>query len=156
LQLLQFFYSSNDMKTRRQFLLNCSTLALAASALPTGLWAASPRSAAAGGFESFHAQVGSVFRVENASGASVRLKLVEARQTVSRHPQAHLAPDAQNEKFALLFRGVAGGELTQDTYEFSHSELGGFLMFIVPVKVAGSEHFHYEAIFNRPRTENLV
>jgi len=144
------------MKTRRQFLLNCSTLALAAGVLPTGLLAGSSRPVVAGSFESFRAQVGSTFRVASRAGASVRVELVEAREWVSQHPQAQLALDAQHEKFSLLFRPVAGSALTQDTYEFSHAELGGFLMFIVPVKVAGSDHFHYEAIFNRPRTESLV
>lgn len=144
------------MKTRRQFLLNCSTLALAAGVLPTGLLAGSTRPVVAGSFESFRAQVGSIFTVASRTGAPVRVELAAAEEWVSQHPQASSAFDAQHEKFSLLFRPVTGAALSQDTYEFSHAELGQLLVFVVPVKVAGSDHFHYEAIFNRLRPESLV
>ena len=47
--------------------------------------------------------------------------------------------------FALRFSGPA---LTQDTYTVSHSRLGRFPLFLVPMGAAGTSVAH-EAVFNR-------
>ncbi len=60
------------------------------------------------------------------------------------------APDAWNEKFSLLFRGLPSQPLAQDTYLFEHRMLGRFAMFIVPIGSRNAGYRLYEAIFNRP------
>jgi hypothetical protein len=84
------------------------------------------------------------------------LRLIEAKWHTVRHPQAHLAADAQNEKFSLLFQSSGPVELTQNTYPFEHPALGRLDIFIVPIKVRGGACHHYEAVFNRPSTACLT
>jgi len=146
------------MKNRRQFLFDCSTLTVAAGLLPSALMAAAAAKmpACAADFAAFAAQQGTVFTVSSPATSPVRLKLVAAKTNPSTHPLAHLAPDARNEKFSLLFRSTGPLALTQNTYAFEHPALGRLDIFIVPVQVRGSAHSHYEAIFNCPPTETSV
>jgi hypothetical protein len=146
------------MKTRRQFLLDCSTLALASGLLPTALVSASvvSPSLCAASFADFAALQGTSFAVSAPGVAAVRLKLIETKWLTSRQPQAQLAADAQNEKFTLLFQGSNQTELTQNTYTFEHPELGRLDIFLVPVPVSGSENCHYAAVFNRPVLPTIV
>ncbi len=67
------------------------------------------------------------------------------------YPQMSGAEDGQNEKFSLLFRGMNGQALDQDTYLFEHAGIGQFAMFIVPIGAMDTNHDYYEAVFNRPR-----
>jgi len=140
------------MKNRRQFLLDCSTLTLAAGLLPATLAkaAAATATSCAASFAGFTAQLGTVFSASSASTRKVRLKLVAAESNPSTHPLAHLAPDASNEKFTLIFRAIDQAGLAQATYTFEHPELGRQEIFIVPARVNGSEPDHYAATFNRP------
>jgi hypothetical protein len=141
------------MKTnRRKFLVDCSTLTLAVGFLPAALaTAASAKTPGrAASFADFAAQCGTVFTVSSATAQAVQLELVAVESNASKHPLAHLAPDAQNEKFTLLFRAADRAGLAQDTYMFEHPELGRQEIFIVPARVNGSEPDHYAATFNRP------
>lgn len=143
------------LNTRRNFLAQCSTLALAAAIVPTTVSAlpATPRLAAGDPLRLavFSRQVGTAFRVRH-GGALLIMELTEACATCSEHPLAANAPDASHEKFSLCFRARAGQRLDQDTYEFEHSQMGRFLMFIVPLPTRAPGPQYYEAIFNR-RTE---
>jgi hypothetical protein len=48
----------------------------------------------------------------------------------------------------LKFAGPASAPLAQNTYSFSHKNMGSFEMFIVPSGTTGSM-IQYQAIFNR-------
>lgn len=145
------------MKNRRQFLFDCSTLTLVAGLLPSTLMAAAAKTPArAAGFAAFAAQQGTLFTLSSPGGRAMQLELVSACLNPSTHPRAHLAPDARNEKFTLLFRNLGAAGLQQDTYAFEHPALGRLDIFIVPARVAGAAQEHYAAIFNCPSTETLV
>jgi hypothetical protein len=139
------------MTTRRQFLINCSSLTLAASLAPTSVFAQTSRNLLSGqiGFDAFLTQAGTVFNVLPESLPAAKLKLIEVRLNSLDYPGAHKAADARNEKFSLLFRSGDRPALEQDTYVFDHPEIGRFAMFIVPVRVRGGGHNYYQAIFNR-------
>ena len=142
--------------TRRQFLAGCSTLTLAAAASPTmALGLSFPRQTASLdsiGFAHFATQLGTVFRVWPNPQQALGMILVEAQPLPLNLPEARWAPDAQNEKFSLIFQGPEEFPLEQDTYLFEHSGLGRFPMFIVPVATRSGRDAFYEAIFNRPFT----
>lgn len=148
------------MTTRRQFLVGCSALTVAAGLTPATLLAAPfqvrdiPLDRI--GFDTFASQLDMTFRVSQKAAPDAGLKLVEAKPVVSSHPLAHLAEDARNEKFSLLFRGPAGLALGQDTHTFENKDIGRFAMFIVPVKTRDTGHAYYEATFNRPSSKTLI
>jgi hypothetical protein len=52
------------------------------------------------------------------------------------------------DNFSLVFRGVHTTQLRQNTYQFEHTQLGIFNLFIVPAGSQGNLKF-YQAIFNR-------
>ena len=140
------------MTNRRQFLLSCSTLTMGVGLMPLRLLSAPliSREFSLGEirFETFAAHLGTCFTVSKNSTTARTLKLVEAQLMLLKHPLAHHAADAQNEKFSLMFSGASDLPLTQDTYIFEHTETGRFAMFIVPVKIKDATY--YQAIFNRP------
>jgi len=148
------------MSTRRQFLARCSVLAagagLASPALLAAPWPSQVLALHEISFQSFAQQAGTLFSVKRKSAPAVRLKLIEAKSAQTAYPNAHLAEDAQNEKFSLRFRGPAGAVLDQDTHLFEHAELGRFAMFIVPVGPQSPGHAYYEAVFNRPAPGALI
>ncbi len=141
------------MTTRRQFLAGCSVLTFAAGLAPSALLAAPTETQSVAlhevSYDFFARQLGATFTVSQKSAPDVRLKLVEARLTPARDPRAHLAEDARNEKFSLLFRGPVAAALPQNTHTFAHADLGRFAMFIVPVRTSDANHAYYEAVFNR-------
>jgi len=141
------------MPTRRQFLANASALALTASVSPAAF---AGRSQAREVLledispADFARQLNTAFAVRPPPGTAIELLLVEFRPVVSSKRGSPDAPDAQNEKFALLFRGPLGVPLAQGTYSFDHARLGRFAMFIVPIGCLDQSHCYYEAVFNRP------
>ncbi|HLX94816.1 MAG TPA: hypothetical protein VKU37_03650 [Verrucomicrobiae bacterium] len=142
------------MPTRRQFLINCSTLTLAAGFVPAAFFSKSVRADGLSrnriGFDVFRDNTGSIFTVHAETAAATRLKLMVAERYQAADPGAHIAPDARNENFSVLFRRTAGPMLPQNTYVFEHSDLGRFPLFIVPVRVGQDPgHDCYEAVFNR-------
>jgi len=102
------------------------------------------------GFGAFAELQNTVFRVQ-AGGQTIALELVEARLAGAHPYSSPAAPDAQNERFALLFAGSLAQPLTQDTYWFEQPRIGRFGMFIAPIGHQDSSRLYYEAIFNRPQ-----
>ena len=60
------------------------------------------------------------------------------------------APDAEFERFSLVFAGSQADRLPQENYLFEHPQIGRFEMFIVPVLSLDPKRQKYEAVFNRP------
>jgi hypothetical protein len=52
------------------------------------------------------------------------------------------------DNFSLVFRGVQATALRQNTYQFEHTKLGTFSLFIVPAGSQGNMKF-YRAVINR-------
>ncbi|HEY3762545.1 MAG TPA: hypothetical protein VGN23_12435 [Verrucomicrobiae bacterium] len=132
--------------------MRCSTLTLAAGLLPTSFVFEPSRTEHLSlnqiSFDTFLAQRGTVFKALPKSAPAVKLKLIEAQECQVSCPQPHLAKDAGNEKFSLLFHGHGPG-LEQDTYVFEHGSIGRFSMFIVPVHAQNDQNHYYQAVFNR-------
>jgi hypothetical protein len=137
---------------RRQFLVGCSALTAAASLAPEAVLASPFRSRdvspARISLEKFAACRGAHFKVLRPNAIAVGLRLVEVAPWQHVYPQTAGAEDGQNEKFSLIFGGVNGQALDQDTYVFEHAGIGRFALFIVPI---GTSPDYYEAVFNRPR-----
>lgn len=90
----------------------------------------------------FESYLNSDFRVANGRDETwLRLVLVEDFPT----EQVLRAPE---ECFRLLFLEKVGSSLEQGTYQFEHSALGTFPLFIVPGNPA-AVRTRYEAVFNR-------
>jgi hypothetical protein len=144
--------------TRRQFLRNCSMIAIAASLTPTAVLAqrrGGPRGAPDQlVFEQFVQELNTSFSLRAGSRTS-RLLLVEAHRLPV---TAANSEDARNERFSLLFRGPAHPPLAQDTFLFEHPRIGPLAIFIVPtVCTEDATHCYYEAVFNYPvRPADLV
>jgi hypothetical protein len=141
------------MSTRRRFLRD-SSLAAAAALVPTGALAELIRSRTLSldqvHFAAFAANVGTTFWVLQDQAPATGLELAQAQASP---PPANAiqaaAPDAWNEKFSLLFRGLPSQPLEQDTYLFEHGNIGRFAMFIVPIGSPDAGYPIYQAIFNR-------
>lgn len=139
--------------TRREFLRGSCALAAAAVCAPGALLAEpAPGGAvplAAIRFAAFTRAWGSPFRVLLAEGLSLEILLARVEPKLPANALQAAAPDADNEKFSLLFQGPPEPPLPQDTYTFQHPRIGTFAMFIVPVGSADGTHRYYEAVFNR-------
>lgn len=85
----------------------------------------------------FSAHLQSVFRLRDQS-TTVELALVEVVD----------GSTTRQVSFSLLFRGPQHPPLTQQIYRFEHDGLGGFDLFIVPVR-RDAQGSYYEAIINR-------
>lgn len=146
------------MSSRRKFLLNSVTLATAALATPLhaadGLFSfrRGEVSLEELSFGEFAAQVDTPFLVRTPCGRKIEMKLVKADQA-PQFPQhgRRPAPDADFERFSLVFSHQHGEVLEQETYKFEHGRLGHFDLFIVPVFTRDPQATKYAAVFNRPR-----
>ncbi len=141
--------------TRRQFIVNCSTLAFTAAVVPAALGAplrgrtmALPLEPIGPG--NFARQVNTNFIARPPHGAPTTLVLVEIRSLMASPAASPSAEDARNEKFSLLFAGPLTAPLAQNTYTFAHPQVGNFAIFIVPIGCLDPSQCYYEAIFNRP------
>lgn len=133
---------------------------MTALAWPTGLLAAP------GGFvmkeltledvclATFAGQLQTTFRVTDAPAGDLELKLIEASRAQTSARQPATAPDAQYEKFSLIFSGPKAQVLAQQIYRFEHPQIGWFAMFIVPIVTEAADRQNYQAIFNRPISRN--
>lgn len=101
-------------------------------------------------FESFVEQVNTTFEVVDDLVGRRELRLIEVTPYVPRTAPDPSAPDADYEKFSLLFAAPRHRLLTARIHKFSHRRLGRFEMFITPVLSMSQERYHYEAVFNRP------
>jgi len=140
------------MTSRRRFLRDSSLLAVAllpASAL-AGRIGARTSSLDQIRFGAFAANAGSTFWVLQDRGPAIGLELARAEQQPPVNPSQAAAPDAWNEKFSLVFRGLPNQALDADTYLFEHNRLGRFEMYITPIGLPNDAYQRYEAIFNRP------
>ena len=80
----------------------------------------------------FSPYVGQRFKVNSATASQLELK-----EVFNRGPSS----------FSVFFSGPSEPALNQATYEFEHSELGRFPLFIVPSRGGGGDQL-YEAVFN--------
>jgi hypothetical protein len=139
-----------NMRTRRQFLVNCSIMGITASLSPTAL--AAPRARRVRRvalddvtFADLAAEAGSVFVVRAAPKTLIPLVLTQIDA-----PRQKTGLDAANEKFTLVFAGALDQALEQNTYTFQHPALGVFPLFITRVGSRDAALCCYEAVFNRP------
>lgn len=138
------------MKTRRDFLRDCSLIAGTVAVVPAVTLAQASdsmlRPGGAPGLEVFRRFLNTPFTVRTRDGHVV-LTLVQAAKfsSVTASPEI-----AGNENFSLLFHGARPSRLSQNTYAFEHSGLGKFSMFITPVGLPAETHHCYEAVFSRP------
>jgi hypothetical protein len=136
--------------TRREFLIRCS--AAAGTILPGWGYAEplpTPSALEYPSFAAFAQQLYTEFLVIPDAGLPLPLELVRAEPAISSESFTWNAPDAQNEKFSLLFRGPLSPALEQDTYVFVHATLGDLAIFIVPLRCETPDFGLYEAVFNR-------
>jgi len=104
-------------------------------------------------YDVFARQLHTRFGVHLSPDRTVALELIEAQEIQSRPRQdGRPAPDANYEKFSLLFAGALDDALPQQIHRFGHDEIGQFEMFIVPVMSKDPKRRWYEANFNRPRS----
>jgi hypothetical protein len=115
----------------------CSTLTVAAGLAPATVLASPLRTRNVPlegiSLEKFATCRGSNFRVLRPNAVVVGLRLVEVAPWQPVYPRMSGGEDSQNEKFSLMFQGVDGQALDQDTYLFEHTGIGQFAMFIVPI-----------------------
>lgn len=148
--------AANLMSSRRRFLACGAAAVVTAMAYPTKVFAAPLRffrkeqSLDELRLATFAGQLHTTFRVTDTPAGRLELKLVEASQTKAAPCQPAKTPDAQYEKFSLIFSGPKAPLLAQQIYRFEHSQIGGFAMFIVPIVTRATKQQHYQAIFNRP------
>lgn len=137
------------MKTRREFLRDCSLVAGMAALAPVSTLAGPANTIISPtklpGFDQFLRQVNTAFTLDNA-GQSLPLILVNAARSAAYSSSEVRA----NENFSLTFRGPVDRPLLQNTYEFVHPQLGPLSMFITPVGSPQETHCRYEAVFSRP------
>jgi hypothetical protein len=98
-------------------------------------------------------QVNTPFRIQTASGRTIKVTLAEVKIGLERALEAgRRAPqEAENERFSLVFSGARGELLEQNTYSFEHQRLGRFDLFVVPVFTRNRAKIDYQAVVNRPR-----
>lgn len=91
--------------------------------------------------ETFSKYLNTKFRVTYGESLAVQTEL----STVS-----ELQLTAQQERFAIVFRGPREPMLNQGIYPFDHDQMGEFTLFIVPIQQEENGTL-YEAVFNRFR-----
>ena len=91
--------------------------------------------------EEFSKNVGTEFYASTGEG-EVKLTLVEVKPYM---PDA--ARDQKMERFSLFFDGPADEFLPQQNFNMRHEGMGGFELFLVPIK-GDQNGFRYEAVFN--------
>ena len=144
--------------TRRRFIQNLGTAAIAAASLTsTGsifaqisktdeLFALPPESFAdplnfltRAHFEPF---VNTFVKVR-AGEKQIQLRLVEVTDLKRQINEEH---SFRGESFSLLFEGSRKARLPQEVYQLEHFALGEFSLLLVPVGIKGNR---YEAVINR-------
>lgn len=90
----------------------------------------------------FEKLLGDAFRVEDESGETVNLVLVETALIGSDRSYSK-----REEPFAVEFRGPSEPVLPQGIQKLAHERLGAMELFLVPVG-PDDEGIRYEAVFN--------
>jgi len=145
------------MSNRRQFILRCTALTAGMVVAPLGAIGGSFNfglpvvSIDQLSFSELAAQVNTRFRVYDTPARVVELELVEASLD-PRRPQhgRRPPPDADCEKFSLLFSGPRHELLEQKILRFEHDRLGRFELLVLPVFTRKPDRMNYQAVFNRP------
>ncbi len=97
----------------------------------------------------FSALVGQPFLVNGGLAGSLTFRLSRVQNGVARifYSKDKVSDAPAGDCFVLVFRGPQNPTLTQNTYEFTHGQLGKFSLFIVPGKLLSLEQ-NYEAVIN--------
>jgi hypothetical protein len=150
------------MSPRRKFLGDCSAAVAALAVAPasfgfSGVNRGTTRFGHALDYAAFAAQVNTPFRVQAAEGRVVKLRLIKARQAAHRPPASgrRPAPDANNEKFSLLFTGPVASPLPAAIHSFRHPQLGRCEIYIGEIGVREDDLIRYEAVFNQPAAMSI-
>lgn len=98
----------------------------------------------------FAGQLHTTFGITDAPAGRLELQLIEASLTEAAPKQPANAPNAQYERFSLIFSGPKSPLLAQRIYRFEHPRIGWFAMFIVPIVTREADQQRYQAIFDRP------
>jgi hypothetical protein len=99
------------------------------------------------GRSAFARYVGDLFQLQLNPSEHVALQLFKVRALRWAVPAPHARSGGSEHSFSLLFRGPLERPLSQETYRFAHGRMGGFELFIVPMR-AEPQARYYEAIFN--------
>jgi hypothetical protein len=89
--------------------------------------------------EAFAKHLHTTFRTRVNDSVNIETELTE----VSEHKVS-----AQQDGFAIIFRGPSEAFLGQGLRQFEHDQMGAFELFIVPIS-QDEKGFYYEAVFNR-------
>jgi hypothetical protein len=96
----------------------------------------------------FARHIGDIFRIQAEFSGPAALHLFKARDLRSTPALLAQGQAIDTERaFSLLFRGPADRPLGQAVYHFDHEQMGGFDLFIVPMRPEADARY-YEAIFN--------
>lgn len=101
-------------------------------------------------FETLVDQLNSTFHVHAGEHGLLPLQLIRVEVKTPSPLEKPNAPDAEFERFSLVFAGGRTQRLPQETYLFEHPQIGRFELFIVPVLSLDPARHKYEAVFNRP------
>ncbi len=140
------------MRSRRQFVLDCTLVAAAAVVPPTasGLsFSEAKVSLQELSFATFAEHLNTTFRVRASPGRTVELELIEAQCVPWQRVQLGFGRECLGQTFSLLFRGQPKVELPQGIYDFAHGQMGRFSMFIARVGRPEPDEPRYEAVFSR-------
>jgi hypothetical protein len=94
----------------------------------------------------FARHLGDTFHVRLGSSGPLALQLFKVRDLRAASKSTAAVMDSE-QSFSLLFRGPGHQPLGQETYQFEHERIGGFALFIVPMRPE-QDCTYYEAIFN--------
>ena len=87
------------------------------------------------------------FRVELTSPRPIDVKLIAVTPRKSEPNE-----QAGMERFSVVFAGPSDVFLPQNTYHFTHPDMGEFDVFLVPIAPDANE-FRYEAVYNYYRPD---
>ena len=152
------------LRTRRKFLLDCSTAMAGLALVPlysSGQWVQSYQGFQPPGklsYSSLASQVNTLFRVRLSPEQIVELKLLKARLAppTPARPGRRPPGDAGTEKFSLIFSGPREALLASAIHQFEHRHLGRFEMYIGQIGPEGVDGARYEAVFNQPAPATLI
>jgi hypothetical protein len=101
-------------------------------------------------FETLADHLNTTFHVHAGEQGLLPLQLIRVEVKVPSPAENPNAPDAEFERFSLVFAGGRSHWLPQESYPFEHPQIGRFELFIVPVLSLDPARHKYEAVFNRP------
>jgi hypothetical protein len=102
-------------------------------------------------YAAFAAQINTRFRVAGPLGEPVELKLKTVRLAppIASTPGQRPSPDANNERFSLIFTGPDTAPLLAAIHFFEHNELGRFEIYFGEIGLRKNDCIRYEAVFNQ-------